>query len=874
MIKISNLNKYYYRGENREIHVINNVSLELPSTGFVTILGPSGSGKTTLLNVIGGLDSFDSGKIEYDNHVFHKYDRNRIDEFRKKEIGYIFQNYLLIDNFSVYQNLKEALEIIGITDSKEQKLRIDYVLKKVGLLKYRYKKVKNLSGGQMQRVSIARALLKNASIIIADEPTGNIDSENTIEIMNILKMISQKTLVLLVTHEINIANHYSDRIIQLKDGQVLFDGNVINHGILSSYNDKKIYIKDYQKEENKFNGINLSIYTKDNTTESDVQLIKKNDTIYIKSNQKVVNLNDSSIEVVDYNESDDQKLRKENFEYDISWFNNDINKQKTSVFSKIKSSFISLFSGKKNVLFIIINTILCFIIAICTITFANTKYINFDNVYPFDDIYVINNDKTIQNEIIPEYKKKVLIEAYKNGHIDEIVPFDIIQQYVYFDVNFIETVSCYVNTTIVAYPFEMELELGKKPENNEIVLGKALAEKMLNDLAINKDFDFLLGYSLGGYKIVGISACDSMLAYVNFAKIYNPNVHFTRIDQNAIGYALSYQNIYQITEGSNITNDHELMISNHYKNHYSLEIGNKYVINNEEYVIVGFYEFDDNLNCHNILTSDKSIVGYSFSFETNSIESRKTSYQTGYLPSEKYEIINGHSPLGENECIVNINSGLKLGTIYEGFEIVGQYSYLYEDDKTFNLVLDDLIITNSINFIEEITYIGFRPSEDAEEYFDEVNYQMMSLNDYQKNYLMEQNKSQKNTSIVVIFVMLFIVIIFTYFIRQSKIIKEIKTYGVYRSLGKNHKELIHKHIANICAEATFSVLISFGIVYFVYYVIIYKFVKHLTNAAPFSAGALILGIVSIYLINVVIGSIPLRLLLRKTPSEINSKYDI
>ena len=125
-----------------------------------------------------------------------------------------------------------------ILDSKEQRKRIEYALRCVGLFKFKNKKVRNLSGGQMQRVSIARALVKNCDIIIADEPTGNVDSENTIQIMNILKKISEKKLVLLVTHELNIARFYSDRIIQIKDGKIISDGEVVNRGKLNTQTDR------------------------------------------------------------------------------------------------------------------------------------------------------------------------------------------------------------------------------------------------------------------------------------------------------------------------------------------------------------------------------------------------------------------------------------------------------------------------------------------------------------------------------------------------------------------------------------------------------------------------------------------------------------
>ena len=248
MIKTNNLNKYYNKNKSNEIHVIDNTSLQLPDTGLVTLLGNSGSGKTTLLNVLGGLDKA-KGTISYGSEVFTKYKPRLLDKFRSKNIGYIFQNYYLLPDLSIYDNLKLALEIIGITDPEEVKKRIEYSLKAVGLFKYRKKRADSISGGQMQRVSIARALVKTCKIIIADEPTGNLDSNNSIEIMNILKKISETALVILVTHDRNLANFYSDQIIELKDGKILDISTPKKLDSLKNIDDNKVYLKDLNLKE-------------------------------------------------------------------------------------------------------------------------------------------------------------------------------------------------------------------------------------------------------------------------------------------------------------------------------------------------------------------------------------------------------------------------------------------------------------------------------------------------------------------------------------------------------------------------------------------------------------------------------------------------
>lgn len=170
MIELKNVNKYFNKHKKNEIHVINDVSLKLDK-GLVAILGASGSGKTTLLNAIGGLDKISKGEIYVNGERITKRTTYKIDKIRNLNIGYIFQDYKLVENMSVYDNVALVLKMIGIKDKKEISKRVDYILEQVGMYRYRKRPVSALSGGERQRVGIARALVKNPDIIIADEPT-------------------------------------------------------------------------------------------------------------------------------------------------------------------------------------------------------------------------------------------------------------------------------------------------------------------------------------------------------------------------------------------------------------------------------------------------------------------------------------------------------------------------------------------------------------------------------------------------------------------------------------------------------------------------------------------------------------------------------
>ena len=217
MIRINGLHKFFNKGRQNEIHVINNVNLDLPEKGIVAIFGKSGCGKTTLLNVIGGLDKFAEGSVT----VEHQNIREKTDDIRNKYIGYIFQNYNLNKEESCFDNVADALRLCGITDEQTIEARVMAALANVGMDKYAKRTPDTLSGGQQQRIAIARAIVKNPKIILADEPTGNLDEANTVMIMDLLKAIAKDHLVLLVTHEANLVDYYCDTVIELQDGKVI-----------------------------------------------------------------------------------------------------------------------------------------------------------------------------------------------------------------------------------------------------------------------------------------------------------------------------------------------------------------------------------------------------------------------------------------------------------------------------------------------------------------------------------------------------------------------------------------------------------------------------------------------------------------------------
>lgn len=225
MLEVQNIEKSY-KTEVMTQHVLKGISLKFRESEFVSILGQSGSGKSTLLNIIGGLDHYDSGDLIIDGISTKEYKDRDWDAFRAHKVGFIFQSYNLIMHQTLLSNVELSMTISGV-DKNEKKKRAVEALEKVGLGEHINKKPNQLSGGQMQRVSIARALVNNPSIILADEPTGALDSETSVQIMDLLREIAKDKLVIMVTHNNELADEYSTRIVTLKDGKIEADTNPV-----------------------------------------------------------------------------------------------------------------------------------------------------------------------------------------------------------------------------------------------------------------------------------------------------------------------------------------------------------------------------------------------------------------------------------------------------------------------------------------------------------------------------------------------------------------------------------------------------------------------------------------------------------------------
>ena len=318
MIRLNGVSKYFNRRKSNEIRAIDNTSIELGNSGLVTFLGNSGCGKTTLLNAIGGLDKVDKGDIYIDDERMTRRSESKRDELRNLNIGYIFQNYNLIEDDTVFDNVAIVLRMTGMKDKGEIEERVMFVLRRLGIDKYRNRPVKALSGGERQRVGIARAIVKNPKIIIADEPTGNLDSRNTIEIMNIIKAISREKLVILVTHERDIAEFYADRVVEIVDGRIVSDRE--NHPAedLDYRLENKIYLRDLpvSEELTSPDGLKISYYSDRKVQPDSIKVVIKSGNVYVYTDERL-SYGSESMEIVDDHY---RKISKDVYEdYDFNY---------------------------------------------------------------------------------------------------------------------------------------------------------------------------------------------------------------------------------------------------------------------------------------------------------------------------------------------------------------------------------------------------------------------------------------------------------------------------------------------------------------------------------------------------------------------------
>ena len=811
MIKIENINKYFNRHKKNQIHVIDNTSLTLEDTGLVALLGPSGSGKTTLLNVIGGLDKVQKGKIFINDQKITSKFSYKVDKIRNLNIGYIFQDYKLVDNLSVYDNVALSLKIIGIKDKKEIDKRVTYVLEKVGMYRYRKRPANMLSGGERQRVGIARAIVKNPNIIIADEPTGNLDSKNSVEIMNIIKAISKDRLVILVTHETNLANFYASRIIEISDGKVVKDYENTHTNELDYAIDNRFYLKDFKKKENFNDKTNdITIYH-DNNEKLQVEIVIKNNNIYIRSknnNSIEVVDEDSSIEFIDdhYHKLDKSELEK--YEFD---FENIIDKNRKLRYSSIFNPITFITNGFKKVFaYSLIKKILLFgfflsgiFIMISTSSIGVTSRVNEKDFVTTNKNYLTIESNKISPETYQQYTevKGVKYIIPSNSSISMRVPLSDYYQTSKQNLLLKGSLSSLNMIT------KDDLIYGRMPENNyEIVVDKLTIEKMfsssdgINRMAnVTKVNDVLNRVakitSMDDFTIVGITDLVSPSIYVNedmfIDIIYNSkNISDEYEEENKGTTGLQDYNLFKdkirITKGREPTNDYETIVN----------------VSNEEYMKLD----------------------------------KETSVKVG---DHKLKVVGYYDSANElNNYFVNANT-LKTSLILKTKKLT-----VYATDKT-----------KTIN--------TFRSS-----------YEMNIYDNYQQdreNYVASRVKSN-NLLLASATIVLAISLIEIFLMSRSSFLSRVKEVGIYRAIGVKKKDIYIMFSGEIIA---ISVLTSLtGIILCAYIMKVLSKAAFMQNLILVNTTTVLEAIIICFGFNLLVGLIPVFATLRKTPAAILARTDL
>jgi putative ABC transport system permease protein len=533
MIKLRHLDKYFNHRKKNEIHVINDVSLDFPSKGLVVLLGPSGSGKTTLLNVLGGLDGVHQGEIIFNDQSISKYHAKTWDDIRNESVGYIFQNYNLLPDLSVFDNIAFVLKMIGINDDKVIEERVHYILRALNMYPFRKKKALQLSGGQQQRVAIARALVKNPEVIIADEPTGNLDSRNTLEIMNIIKAISREKLVVLVTHEKDLADFYGDRIIEIIDGQIVDDRENSGADDHSMGRDDTIYLKDLNEVAAVDDqALRATLYSDQQNHEDSVsiRLIVKNRTLYLDVDTSIrkVKLVDASAGVTIKDEAYKKKSREElietSFELD-SLDNRDVKRERRIMVSFKHTLFMAaakfLRTTRKGKIMLFSFMVAGAVIAFTIATLASVLIVKPEPYMSISKGHVSLQRKELINR--PTYQD--LSDYRKEGDDDFYINTFTSTQIHFLSPSRERTgLSISGNVDLIDHVREKDLVAGRMPvDNREVLITRIIAEELTKNSNGQEEgiwtFEhiFYEKTELNGHemRIVGIVDSDISLFYLD-----------------------------------------------------------------------------------------------------------------------------------------------------------------------------------------------------------------------------------------------------------------------------------------------------------------------------------------------------------------------
>ena len=833
MIRIENIGKVFNPRSRNRNEVLKGVSFELPEKGLVTIYGKSGSGKTTLLNIIGGLDKQDKGKIYIDGENV----AGKADKIRNAKIGFIFQNYYLERGYTIAEIMRNAMHIAGFKDESEIDRRSEEVLTLVDMERFKNKQGDALSGGQKQRVAIARALIKGADIILADEPTGNLDAENTMKVMDILKEISKTKLVVVVTHEITLIKKYADSYIKLVDGRL--DENT-DLGEVFQYDTERnnIYVDKTPREELKEGALGIQFYGEKPTENNTVQVFNDNGYIYIRAGANVTVLDDKSekkiiFRGVENGQTDEQSKRF------VPDFKKSTAKRNGRLFTAKSVFRLFRFDGNerlystanlfKQVFIFVIAAVLCFL-SLMVFEAANTRIEN--KVLDSDCVYVnINTYTDLRTLDTNLYENIDFFETqYKQGSFshNEIASLSGIS-------------ADYAPKAIEADDTAESVGLiyGAMPEQGEVLISRALAETLKTQFRLpelSSDRAMLLVVFEGEYRVSGITdgatpaVYLNKVDYVNFLGVYN-TVQFS--DYNNLFFAADFA-------GTSYTSE--------------------------------------------ILLSDSSTLGDS----EVTVEINRNSL---------YKMM---SDTTQADYLVNVTNSRLASTsgTSTAIQIVGSRPmYVQRFEITRDVMSTDIRIYVNENTLSNI-FVALQPDIDAlqgttssagiaSQFYFEIKtsggeqlasltstLSQLGIRSIDINALYERENaeimSDTTSNLSIFFVVLALLLIVWFFIEKSGSIRNSKEYGIYRAIGVNRSNLLFKEML--------TALTSNMIGYIVFYLIVFALMCVRYAVMNMAFGLFVgiaLGVMAAGgLLMLAISLIPYLFVLWQTPAQILARYDI
>lgn len=827
MIEIKRVNKFFNRRKKNQIHVINDTSIKIEDTGLVAILGPSGCGKTTLLNVIGGLDNVNSGSIFVDGERITRRSARKIDSIRNINIGYIFQNYNLIDSKTVFENVALVLRMIGIKDKNEIEEKVNYVLEQVGMYRYRYRYADMLSGGERQRVAIARAIVKNPKIIIADEPTGNLDSKNTLEVMNIIKNISTERTVILVTHEEKLANFYANRIINLIDGKIISDKENEHENSLDYRIDNKIYLKDIEDHSKLTNSENedykINVYNEDRSSLG-LDIVLKNGNIYVsnrneKGRLEVVDEN-SAIEFIDdsYREISQDEYTENKF--DVTKLESSHKPKTTSVIGPLKMlkdgfGKIGEFSTPKKILlagFLISAMFATYgvFVAAGALYMPDSKFITSDKSYVRVQERKVSTEHYAQIQSNPE----VAYALPGKGEATFRLPLKDFMQTSLTEKNINGTLSD--SSKLV----KSKMVKGRLPKNeNEIVLDKLLISRILKEedgIAVQagytkaSDFVGRVVTQPGNeeYRVVGISDTGSPCIYAEVSSFDRILYGTKKIKDEEKG---------QGAEGSS---------------------GGK----------------------------DPSSQSNPIASLSEAVKDPDIKLASGRWPNADYETTVPFEMREEMPLLKNVKvkvNGKKL-------LVVGYYKDARDRNQ---MVVSDTTAKYAV--ITENHDVTIKPAKSKRAAIDALEKQGFNVQDIYKADR-EKYKSQNSNSVkkqlLLSGITVIISLIEIYMMMRASFLSRIKEVGVYRAIGLKKSDIYKMFMGEIIAISTLMSLPGWAFMCFVISKL--KEVPALEPLFHITPAVSLTAIIGIYVINIIFGLLPVWRVIRKTPASILARTDV